>query len=77
LSSIFFEISGKVQKSLMTHLPAGRQGLGIDYTDGKWLSEQKLQEQNGVDKSIGSLQYGGKYSKTENSSSPIRGRGLR
>ena len=27
------EISGKVQKSLITPLPAGRQGLGTNYAD--------------------------------------------
>jgi len=27
------DISEKVQKSLITFLPAGRQGLGADYTD--------------------------------------------
>ena len=27
------DISEKVQKSLITFLPAGRQGLGTDYTD--------------------------------------------
>jgi len=30
---IKFEISEKVQKSLITPLPAGRQGLETDYTD--------------------------------------------
>jgi len=31
------EISEKVQKSLITPLPTGRQGLGTDYTDSKWI----------------------------------------
>jgi hypothetical protein len=29
------EISEKVQKSLITPLPAGRQGLKTDYTDAR------------------------------------------
>jgi len=32
-ASLFYEISGKAQKSLITPLPAGRQGLKKDYTD--------------------------------------------
>jgi hypothetical protein len=30
---LFLEISEEVQKSLITPLPAGRQGLNTDYTD--------------------------------------------
>jgi len=37
LSRPFLQISEKVHKSLITRLPAGRQGLNIDYTDGQNL----------------------------------------
>ncbi len=30
------EISENTQKSLITHLPAGRQGLQNNYIDSKW-----------------------------------------
>ena len=33
------EISGKVQESLITPLPAGGQGLRSDYTDYKCIEE--------------------------------------
>jgi len=34
-SSYFLEIHGKIRKSLITYLPAGRQGLWNDTTDKK------------------------------------------
>jgi hypothetical protein len=34
-----FEISEKVQKSLITSLPTGRQGLGTDDTDTKCIEK--------------------------------------
>jgi hypothetical protein len=47
--TILIEISEKVQKSLITPLPApssigtgaGRQGLGIDYTDAKYIRKSE------------------------------------
>ena len=36
-SSYFLEIPGKIWKSLITHLPAGRQGLWNDWTDKKHI----------------------------------------
>jgi len=36
---VIFGISEKVQKFLITHLPAGRQGLNSDYTDDSLLDE--------------------------------------
>jgi hypothetical protein len=33
------DISEKVQKSLITFLPAGRQGLEADYTDRKFIEK--------------------------------------
>jgi hypothetical protein len=38
----FLEISEKVQKSLITPLPAGRQGLGTDYTDTKCIEIKEI-----------------------------------
>jgi hypothetical protein len=35
------EISEKVQKSLITYLPAGRQGLWNDYTDTKCIENKE------------------------------------
>lgn len=34
-----FEISEKAQKSLITPLLTGRQGLGTDYTDMKFIEK--------------------------------------
>jgi hypothetical protein len=39
LSRYLLEISGKIPKSLITPLPAGRQGLATDYTDKKHIRE--------------------------------------
>jgi len=35
------EISGKVLKSLISPLPAGRQGLGTDCTDKKYIGKSR------------------------------------